>query len=86
MYAVQPGRGFLGVFEGKIKILDIKKEMRCLHPSEFISLEDAKAEGGYTPEEFEELFRKMYPGWIARFAYIFEFIPQSSTPKAISHE
>jgi len=29
----------------------------------------AKAEGGYTPEEFEELYEEMYPGWTERWAY-----------------
>jgi len=33
----------------------------------------AKLEGGYTPEEFEELYEKMYPGWQERWAYNFTF-------------
>jgi len=33
----------------------------------------SKAEGGYTPDEFEELYEKMYPGWTERWAYHFTF-------------
>ena len=34
---------------------------------------NAKAEGGYTPEEYEELYEKMHPGWTERWAYYFSF-------------
>jgi hypothetical protein len=34
----------------------------------------AQAEGGYTPEEFEELYEEMYPGWTERYAYSFFFV------------
>ena len=34
---------------------------------------DAKAEGGYTPEEYEELYERMYPDWTERWVYYFSF-------------
>jgi len=34
----------------------------------------AKAEGGYTPKEFEELYEKMYPEWTERWAYHLMFV------------
>ncbi len=33
----------------------------------------AKAEGGYSPLEYEELYEEMYPGWTVRYAYWFSF-------------
>jgi len=33
----------------------------------------AKAEGGYTPEEYEELYENMYTDWTVRYAYWFSF-------------
>ena len=33
----------------------------------------AEEEGGYTPEEYEDLYEKMYPGWEIRYAYIFDY-------------
>jgi len=34
---------------------------------------DARAEGGYTVEEFEELYEKMYPHWEERWVLYFSF-------------
>jgi len=34
---------------------------------------EAKAEGGYTSEEFEELYEKMHPNWTERWIYSFSF-------------
>ena len=34
---------------------------------------NAKAEGGYTSEEYEELYEKMHPNWTERWAYDFAF-------------
>lgn len=34
---------------------------------------EAKAEGGYTPEEFEALYEKTHPKWTERWAYDFTF-------------
>jgi len=33
----------------------------------------AKMEGGYTPDEYEELYEKMYPGWTERWVLYFCF-------------
>ena len=72
-YAVQPCRTCKGITEGRIQILALGVE----HRGEIISEKDAKAEGGYTPEEFEVLFEKMYPEWKHRWVYCFRFIPSS---------
>jgi len=34
---------------------------------------EAIAEGGYNPEEFEELYEKTHPNWIERWAYYISF-------------
>lgn len=33
----------------------------------------ARAEGGYTPEEYEDLYERLHPGWTVRWAYYFDF-------------
>lgn len=71
-YAIQPGRMEKGIKEGRI-LVTRKREERYL--DEGISVSDALAEGGYTTGQFETLFGNMYPGWIVRYAYIFEFVP-----------
>ena len=77
-YAIQPGRGKKAIPKGRILILQ-KWEEGCndYYPvSPFpISLFDCEAEGGYTQEEYEALYEKMYPGWKIRSAYRFKFIP-----------
>ncbi len=75
-YAIQPGRGKPGIPQGRILITGCRLELRC----DRISVEDAKAEGGYTPEEYEALFEQMYPGWRSRYAYTFKFIPAEAQP------
>ena len=74
LYAVQPGRGKKGIPDGKILIIGAIEEVRPL-PNGFgkILKWQAKAEGGYTPDEFEELYESMYPGWETRYAYIFDY-------------
>lgn len=74
-YAVQPGRTKPGILDGRILIATRFRESKnavILYP---ISENDAQAEGGYTREEFEELYEKMYPNWTERWAYEFQFIP-----------
>lgn len=71
VYSIQPGRGKKGISQGKIKIVD---KVREIWPAK-IGHDDAKAEGGYTPEEFEELYEKIHPGWDERMAYTFRFVP-----------
>lgn len=79
-YAVQLGRNKPGIKEGRILILAKWEETvfdnldRGGATIFWISATDATAEGGYTPEEFENLFSLMYPHWIRRFCYRFKFI------------
>ena len=72
LISIQPHRGHLGITVGKIRIL--RKWMEDEY-YDFISKEDAKAEGGYTPEEYEKLYSRMYGTWNQRWAYEFEFVP-----------
>lgn len=75
-YSIQPGRNKRGDPRGRILILERRTEGRIRDISEA----SAKAEGGYTPEEFEELYRGMYPGWLQRIVYVFKFVP---TPEQV---
>jgi len=76
LYAVQPGRGQHGIPEGKILIRAKIVEEKHSNPMWYRVLPDAaKAEGGYTPEEYEALYEKMYPGWTTRWAYLFCWYP-----------
>lgn len=74
LYSIQPRRTEKGILEGKIKIIDKTCEVWPWK----IKPDDAKNEGGYTPEEFEKLYSKMHPEWDERFAYTFRFIPTQS--------
>jgi hypothetical protein len=71
-YSIQPSRTSKGIPEGRILILYKSKEARGNRISHF----DAKMEGGYTPDGFEELYEKMYPDWRIRWAYTFKFVPK----------
>ncbi len=53
-YAVQPGRGKRGV--GYIEIIHLRVE-----GEQVISVADALSEGRYRPEEYEALWKRMYP-------------------------
>jgi len=77
-YAIQPGRGKFGIPEGRIEITHSWKEINGEWfpiTKHTISLFDADDEGGYTPEAYETLYEKMYPGWKIRWAYRFNFVP-----------
>ena len=78
-YSIQPGRTKPGIKEGRILIVDKIVET---NPFDKILYKDAKAEGGYNPPEFEELYAKMYPGWKERYAYTFKFVPRSNGTEA----
>ena len=70
-YAIQPCRTCKGVQGYRIVMDSIEKEFTTIYQK--ISVKDALAEGGYTPEEFESLFKAMYPKWDTVTRYVFEF-------------
>lgn len=72
-YKVQRKRTAKGEPDGHILILHKwTEEKQCPH---LISVEDAIAEGNYTPEDYERLYEKMNPNWQTRTAYMFQWIP-----------
>lgn len=73
-YGISPGRRKTCIPDGVIRITSRSLELR----QDKISTEDALAEGGYTPEEYEALFERMYPNWRSRYAYKFVYLPNSS--------
>jgi len=80
LYSIQPCRTCKGISEGKIKIIKKEKEENPYDPWKpvyppLISWEDAQAEGGYAPDNYEGLYEKMHPNWKIRWAYEFEFVP-----------
>jgi len=76
-YAIQPTRTSKAIPDGKILIIKKQKEYRIDGISDF----DAKAEGGYTPKEYEILYEKMHPFWNTRYAYTFMFIKKELLAK-----
>lgn len=70
--SIQPRRTAPGISQGRILIIEKRVET---YPPHSISVEDAKAEGGYDPTRFEILYAKMYKGWRRRYAYTFKFVP-----------
>ncbi|MBU0846619.1 hypothetical protein KKH23_05465 [Patescibacteria group bacterium] len=72
-YSIQPCRTCKGIPEGRIKITAKKNEYK--HYLLKLNPEDAEAEGGYTPETFEDLYHQINPNWMKRTAYTFKFIP-----------
>jgi len=68
-YAIQPRRGKPGDTRGRILITHkwIEPYFKTIH------VNDALAEGGYAPEEYEQLYEKIHPDWAGRWAYEFEF-------------
>jgi hypothetical protein len=76
-YAIQPKRAKNGI-EGYRILIDKKtKEAPDFwvgdYPDWSISYKDAKSEGGYMPEEFEEAFKKLNPKWDGRERWAYEF-------------
>ena len=84
-YAVQRKRGVKAEPDIRIVFDKIREEIGAGHfasPSgrKFvtavemcISREDALAEGGYTPNEYEKLFRELNPKWNGFKRWVFEF-------------
>jgi hypothetical protein len=73
-YAVQPGRGKTGIPGLRILITNKWVEFKS---ARWILWEEAKDEGDYTPEEYEQLYETMYPGWVSRWAYLFKVVRES---------
>jgi len=70
-YAIQPGRTKPADPRGRILITHmwVEKPPIRLHPL------DAKAEGGYDPDNYELLYSQIHHDWQIRYAYEFKFIP-----------
>lgn len=76
-YAIQPGRTKPAIKEGRIRILKIRGETKNGYGYP-ISKKEAKLEGNYTPEEFEELYENMHKNWEWRYAYDIRFVKTKS--------
>jgi len=74
-YSIQPGRGKRGISDGKIFIIAKRLEIKTVREWYYVLEDDALAEGDYIPQEYEELYEKMYPKWKHRVAYLFRFYP-----------
>jgi len=82
-YAVQRKRGAKGEPDIRIVMDKIWKEQAKQflisvqgnkYPSEiYITKEDAWAEGGYTPAQFETVFRELNPQWVGWSRWAFRF-------------
>lgn len=73
-YSIQPARTKPGIPDGRILILMNLIECKT-DPHDYpISKEHAELEGGYTPEQYEQLFEQMFKGWIYRVAYNIRYI------------
>ena len=46
------------------------------HKWYYVLEDEALAEGGYTPSEYEELYEKMHPDWKVRYSYLFRYYPK----------
>ena len=66
-YAVQRKRGVKAEPDMRILMDKIWEDF------DFISDENAQAEGGYNPAQFEELFAKLNPRWRGGSRWAFEF-------------
>lgn len=80
-YAIQSCRTCRGIAGGRIRIIGkhgegwLKTSLDGGRQPFQISEENAKAEGGYSPEEFESLYLELHPEWSWRTAYEFVFVP-----------
>jgi hypothetical protein len=72
-YSIQPKRTAKGIPQGRILIIEKWIELKSVNYP--ISIENAYAEGCYTPEDYEKLYEKINPKWRVRVAFKFEFIP-----------
>jgi hypothetical protein len=78
-YAVQPKRGAKAEEDIRIVMDRIWEETPKYWCGSYygfcISQEDARAEGNYSPKEYEELFYKLNPKWDAFGRWVFKFHP-----------
>ena len=81
-YAIQPGRTQKGIPDGRILIVEKREETGRLNSLSLYDCESAYAEGGYTPEEYETLYEKMYPNWTVRYDYGIKFVPNEENSDA----
>ena len=72
-YAVQPGKGERGIPNLRVVIDEVQREERFFGAPMPISFEDALAEGGYSPDEFEKLFQQINPKWNGLVRWAFKF-------------
>ena len=75
-YAVQRKRGVKAESDIRIvmdRIWEEKRRLTHLGLRLFITPQDAWAEGGYTPLEFEEIFDKLDPKWDGPKRWVFKF-------------
>ena len=73
-YAIQPGRGKKADPDGRIRM--VAKRWESIDDIDWaMEPDNYENEGGYTREDYEALYEKMYPSWMERCAYLFEFIP-----------
>ena len=66
-YSIQPCRTCKGIKGYRVVMDSIEKEDHRIYTN------DAMAEGGYSPDEFETLFRSLYPKWDGVCRYVFKF-------------
>ena len=74
-YSIQPKRCMKGIKDGRILIIEKWREERDISKILIINIDDAIAEGGYSPAEFEALYEKIDPRWEFRIAYKFKYLP-----------
>jgi len=72
-YAVQRKRGVKAEPDIRIVIDKIWEEKERHGWRPYISKSAAWAEGGYTPSEYEKLFRDLNPKWDGRSRWAFQF-------------
>jgi len=63
LYAIQPKRTAKAIPQGKILITNKRVEYSIFQISE----NNAKREGGYTPEQFERLYSEIHPKFVHAF-------------------
>jgi len=88
-YAVQRKRGVKAELDIRIVMDRIWEEREVTNTIlSYISKENAWAEGGYQPEEYEETFRKLNPKWwgFSRWAFKFHVVDvRRNVPGITSH-